>query len=64
VKNALGIRQIHSYNAGPHKQRNNDRINKMPGAVMSSANVSIDAERLMADIHHTAQFGMGERWGE
>jgi hypothetical protein len=25
--------------------------------------ISIDNERLMADIHHTAQFGTGKRWG-
>jgi hypothetical protein len=31
---------------------------------MSLANISIHKERLMADIHHTAQFGIGERWGE
>jgi hypothetical protein len=39
-------------------------INKMPGATMSPANISIDKERLMLNIHHTAQFGIGERWGE
>ncbi|KAH6877072.1 hypothetical protein B0T10DRAFT_520522 [Thelonectria olida] len=26
--------------------------------------VSIDRERLMEDIHHTAQYGQGQRWGE
>ncbi|KAH7120598.1 putative beta-alanine synthase [Dactylonectria macrodidyma] len=26
--------------------------------------LSIDRDRLMQDIHHTAQFGSGERWGE
>jgi hypothetical protein len=36
----------------------------MHKATMSPASISIDAEKLMADIHHTAQFGMGERWGE
>jgi hypothetical protein len=28
-----------------------------------NANLSLDRERLMADIHHTAQFGAGKRWG-
>lgn len=26
--------------------------------------VSINRDQLMDDIHFTAQFGMGERWGE
>jgi hypothetical protein len=36
----------------------------MPEATISPTNISINKERLMEDIHHTAQFGMGERWGE
>jgi hypothetical protein len=36
----------------------------MHEAMKSSINISIDEEKLMTDIHHTAQFGIGERWGE
>ena len=37
----------------------------IPGSTSKTEipSISIDNERLMADIHHTAQFGAGKRWG-
>jgi hypothetical protein len=46
------------------RQISTTRINKMPGATISAVNIRIDEAKLMEDIHHTAQFGIGERWGE
>ena len=29
-----------------------------------AAGLKVKQDRLMGDIHHTCQWGMGERWGE
>jgi len=28
------------------------------------ASLKVDKDRLMKDLHHTCQWGTGERWGE